>query len=370
MKILWLAPQLNHYKAKFLDRLAQTTGYNITVLAGGGRSGKGDAPATDYTNLVVDYVAVKRIKFGFSIIVRRYLKENLKNFDIVMLPAETKNLHLLFYTKLLQKRLDLNSNKSVKIITYNHPLIKLPAPFSPLNKLVTKLMFSLYDRVIFYSEESHHKAINKKLIKEDKAYWANNTIDSKEISQRIVEREKPLYPPRLLFIGRLVKYKMIDLLFKLFDSLKENIPDLELHIIGDGPEYSKVNRQTHINKSIYYHGMLSEEIDISKVINICDFVIVPGHSGLSINHAFAYGKPYITSSNYKSHPPEYGYLKPGVNSILLSGHFEEDVDLLTHVLTDSNLYNKLHNGALDFALSLSLELWIQQMQYALNTEFQ
>ena len=34
-KILWVAPNLNHYKARFLNRLSETSDLDIVVLAGG-----------------------------------------------------------------------------------------------------------------------------------------------------------------------------------------------------------------------------------------------------------------------------------------------------------------------------------------------
>ena len=33
-RILWIAPNLNHYKARFLDRLVERTGLRILVHAG------------------------------------------------------------------------------------------------------------------------------------------------------------------------------------------------------------------------------------------------------------------------------------------------------------------------------------------------
>jgi len=42
MKLLWLSPNLNHYKAKFLNHLTLDTDIDLTVLAGTGRKNMGD----------------------------------------------------------------------------------------------------------------------------------------------------------------------------------------------------------------------------------------------------------------------------------------------------------------------------------------
>ena len=42
----------------------------------------------------------------------------------------------------------------------------------------------------------------------------------------------------------------------------------------------------------------------------CNLVFVIGHSGLSINHSFCYGRPYATIKS-NSQPPEIDYIENG-----------------------------------------------------------
>ena len=53
---------------------------------------------------------------------------------------------------------------------------------------------------------------------------------------------------------------------------------------------NKIEKAVSNFKNVFYHGGLIEEKKISKVMSKIDYVFVPGHSGLSINHAFAYEK--------------------------------------------------------------------------------
>ena len=41
-KVLWLAPNFNHYKARFLNHLATDTDISLHILSGTGRVGYGD----------------------------------------------------------------------------------------------------------------------------------------------------------------------------------------------------------------------------------------------------------------------------------------------------------------------------------------
>jgi hypothetical protein len=42
LKILWLAPNFNHYKARFLNHLATENDVSLTILSGTGRDQMGD----------------------------------------------------------------------------------------------------------------------------------------------------------------------------------------------------------------------------------------------------------------------------------------------------------------------------------------
>ena len=42
MKVLWLAPNFNHYKARFLNHLAEEDEIDLTIWSGTGREKMGD----------------------------------------------------------------------------------------------------------------------------------------------------------------------------------------------------------------------------------------------------------------------------------------------------------------------------------------
>ncbi len=47
MKIFWVTATNNHYKARFLNKLAMTKSIDITMLCGSGRVDKGDKELND-----------------------------------------------------------------------------------------------------------------------------------------------------------------------------------------------------------------------------------------------------------------------------------------------------------------------------------
>lgn len=50
----------------------------------------------------------------------------------------------------------------------------------------------------------------------------------------------------VLYTGRLIKDKRVDLLLEAFDCVADTVPDATLGIIGDGPERERLEYQTQI----------------------------------------------------------------------------------------------------------------------------
>ncbi len=73
-----------------------------------------------------------------------------------------------------------------------------------------------------------------------------------------------------------------------------SITNLELDIVGDGPEESTLKSLAKGVEGIHFHGAQNQEEILSNYFEQCSLVFIPGHTGLSINHAFLYGRGYIT----------------------------------------------------------------------------
>ena len=95
-------------------------------------------------------------------------------------------------------------------------------------------------------------------------------------------------------------------------------------------------------------------------------VFIPGHSGLSIVHAFCYGKPYATIDS-EDHGPETAYLEDNNNGLLLSGDIEQDCERIAALISDSRLYGEACRAAYETGCGLSKENWSRQMKYALES---
>ncbi|MDA7558631.1 glycosyltransferase [Flavobacteriaceae bacterium] len=363
MNVLWLAPNFNHYKARFLSHLAEEDDVNLTILSGTGRTQMGDQELEGDWGFKHKKLKVTKKEFGNSNLVKNELKSIFANFDWILIPAEKKNLPLLLYAIKLRK-----ANKSVHLFSYNHAQLKSKNKvYSFLDHRLTKFFNNNLDRVIFYTKEACESAIHNNLVVSEKAFWANNTVDNTEIEKYYTYQLPPVNVQSMLFIGRLIPSKDIAKVIAYYKLIKQTHQNLKLEIIGDGPDYEIVEKVVKEDISITWHGTLVDEEKIAPIMKRTSLVFIPGLSGLSINHAFAYGRPYITLKADK-HGPEISYLENGKNGYILGGNLKENTKIITSLIQDRAKLIALCNNAKQKGKELTVQNWVQQMKASLLDE--
>lgn len=356
--VLYLTPNLNHYKAKQLNLLSEKL--NLTLISGTGRNDSIDNIKSNDFNFEKIQLEVSKKDFGKSRIVRQVIKKHFHNFDWVLVPAEKKNILLFLYLIYLRAKY-----KNTKLFTHSHPMSKSGGgKTTVVDRIITLFYFNHLDRVIFYTEGSCKWAVSENLIKPEKAFWANNTIDTTEVEKYYQFELPPKHEQRILFIGRLIASKRIDDLIVYYEALQRHLPNLYLDIIGDGPEGVTVNKAIKHNKNIIWHGAIVDEARIAPIMQRASLVLVPGLSGLSINHAFAYGRPYITIAAEK-HGPEISYVIHAQNGYVLDGNFEENIEILQNLLEDNEQLAAFCRNAKATGDNLTIDKWVAQMKSSL-----
>lgn len=155
-------------------------------------------------------------------------------------------------------------------------------------------------------------------------------------------------PPKAIFIGRLVRYKGVDILLRAL----ERVPDLRLDIVGSGPESSRLKtlaRALAITDRIRWFGEYPDE-DLPRRMAEADFLVLPSVTveemfGLVVIEAMAASRPVITTA-----------LPSGVREVNVAGDTGlevplRDVDALARALDmlahDSELRARMgENGRL------------------------
>ncbi len=109
----------------------------------------------------------------------------------------------------------------------------------------------------------------------------------------------PEGPPRAIFIGRLARYKGVDVLLRAL----ELVPELSLDIVGTGPEASRLRtlaRALAISDRVRWWGETPDE-DLPRRMAEASFLVLPSVTveemfGLVLLEAMAAGRPVITTA--------------------------------------------------------------------------
>ncbi len=102
-------------------------------------------------------------------------------------------------------------------------------------------------------------------------------------------------PFRLLHIGRLVKWKQVDVLIEATIALRAKYPQTELSIVGDGPELADLKKQADGYDFIQFHGGIYDPKALGKITCESGIYVLAGMGGLSINEAMCFSKPVVCS---------------------------------------------------------------------------
>jgi len=103
---------------------------------------------------------------------------------------------------------------------------------------------------------------------------------------------------KIIHIGRLVPWKKTDLLIRAVSVLIKDIPDINLVIVGDGPqrkELENLAKELGVAANVQFAGAVYKPLELGKYLMEADVYVLAGMGGLSINEAMAFGKPVICS---------------------------------------------------------------------------
>lgn len=127
----------------------------------------------------------------------------------------------------------------------------------------------------------------------------------KSINKSIYFKKNEL--PYLIFVGRLTKFKKIDLLIKALSIINKSDLKVNLLLVGDGSEKENLVSLTvseNLIDYIHFYGASYDEKELAKLIYHADLCVSPGNVGLTAIHALSYGTPVCSHCNFLNQMPE------------------------------------------------------------------
>ncbi|MEE8361873.1 MAG: glycosyltransferase family 4 protein [Gemmatimonadales bacterium] len=165
----------------------------------------------------------------------------------------------------------------------------------------------------------------------------------------------PAAPPFFLFVGRLKRYKGVDVALRALVIARREIPELTLRIAGSGDDLDRLKglaRQLDIEEAVRFLGYVPEEEKVAlfrgAVANV--FASPKEGWGMTIVEAAACGTPSIASDSPGLRDSvrhgETGFLVPHGDAGMLAGR-------MIALVRDGGLRARLGRGAAAFASSLT-----------------
>ena len=215
---------------------------------------------------------------------------------------------------------------------------------------VRRIMVNRMDAHINYFDEAI--AIQKSYgVSENKVFITSNSPDTDQIfsiKKSIKNTFLPENPYRIIHVGRLVKWKRVDLIIEAVNLLKTKFPKIELIVIGNGPEEQNLKTQTEnlkITENVKFIGGVYDMAILGQYFMSSTVYILAGMGGLSINEAMCYNLPVICS---EADGTEKKLVKEGQNGLYFeNGNLESLTSKINQMLSDLEKTKKMGDKSLE-----------------------
>jgi glycosyltransferase involved in cell wall biosynthesis len=232
-----------------------------------------------------------------------------------------------------------NSDKSnwKKWVEYND----LPRYYSTIGRIYEKISLNMPFNLI-------HTISNT--TKSDIMLHKNNRnieVVYPGINDKLYQRSDTIYDDFVLYIGRLVFYKNLDILIKAFTEVIKELPNARLIVVGDGPmkeEWEELARSVGVSNNLLFTGHISHEEKLD-LLRRCAVLALPSvfeGFGLVILEAFAMGKPVLVADI----PPLDEIVNQDVDGFLLAHNDPNQwARTVINLLADKQLCRKMGSEA-------------------------
>ena len=216
---------------------------------------------------------------------------------------------------------------------------------------MSSLIAPVYERIVLKMPVQKVHAVSK-ATKEDLLHFnprANISIiyNGIDLDSYVINIKESEYQKFVVFIGRLIITKNLQIVILAFKDVVRKIPDAKMLVIGEGPmrgDWEKIVSDNDLSNNIEFKGFLTEE-NKRELLSKCSALVFPSlveGFGLVLLEAFAMAKP-ILGTNVK---PFDEIVEEGLDGFLLPpdnpSTWSEKIILL---LSDKKLCQKMGQNA-------------------------
>lgn len=226
-------------------------------------------------------------------------------------------------------------------------------------KTIEWLAARLPDRIVAVSEHTKTALVGHG-VSPDEIEVVHNGINLAEIQSVSISAKKS----DVIFVGRLIKEKNVDLLLQVIKRLKQRLPGIKCLIIGDGPERERLeqlNCQLGLEENIEFLGALDNHADVYSYMKASKiFVLLSEREGFGIvvPEANACGLPVVVAQT--KHSAAYSLVSEGRSGFVVSLKLLEKIE--------DRLYHLLSENATRVKIAQMATNWAQQFDWSVSTQ--
>ncbi len=374
IKVLFTFGGLPHYHNKVLSSLNEQEGIEVVVVAPQQQSatiGAGVEQSLDGISFRVIRLEEKKKWYGkvFFEGLLNTIKDEKPDIVVTIWPyilgfffdIRFRSYLKKSNTKLLFKDIPFLLPKYKKALSYysseyfrslNEDMVPVPNTFTYrmrmcfLNWCRKRYYGKLIDAHVNYIEGAE-EILETYGVKKESVFVTYNSPDTDAIFdiKQQVQSLPVLLPPnpnRIIHVGRLVKWKRVDLLIDAFADINKHVFDAELIVVGKGPELANLKRQVqdlNLDGQVRFVGAIYKKEDLARYFSESAIYVLAGMGGLSINEAMAYGKPVVCSV---CDGTEKHLVRDGYNGFFFEdGNAKDLSEKVRAILEDDNLKQKM-----------------------------
>jgi len=204
-----------------------------------------------------------------------------------------------------------------------------------LGYIIEKLAVLMPDKIISVSKHTTHKLKNE-LNSKKPTYTVPNGIEFDFITKIKPAKEKS----DVIFVGRLISSKNVDILIKSIKLIKGKNPEMKFLIIGDGPEKKRLEalaQKLNLEKNIKFLGFLENHDDVYALMKSSKVFVLPSVRegfGIVVIEANACGIMVITV-NHKDNAAR-DLIEEGKNGFVCQLHEQEIAIRIMRILENGS----------------------------------
>lgn len=252
--------------------------------------------------------------------VRKALKRAGSRVILKSIPFQLKkyDAHLEGYLPILEKRL---KEAPLPEFTSLPAIVGKILKFFKLNVLYKKLYIDKKVAAIVLSDLNLHRSIYNFVdahvnyieeayelfgsygVPKEKIFITYNSPDTDFLFgiKEKIKNSPPLLPDckfRIVHLSRLVEWKRVDMLVRAVHHIRPEFPEMELIVIGEGPEKQNLmalSQELGVSDSVKFLGGVYDPALLGRYLMASHIYVLAGMGGLSINDAMIFGLPVICS---------------------------------------------------------------------------